>query len=257
MIGNDNTTISIITVCFDNLSGLKATVDSVSAQNAVSMEHIIIDGGSSDGTKEYLLGLCHDGLHWISERDNGIYDAMNKGIDISCGKYVLFLNAGDVFFNEMSLNTVLDTLSETNYLFDTLFYGATLVLGSGSGHYRKARGFEYVWHGVPANHQATLYRRSIMPKYPTKFVICGDYYAAAKLFLLGAKQLVIDVPIVKFDMGGVSSKRLLRLCIEAWTIQRDVLQLNLYWRIVSTVRRLMSMLGVKALSLAGLRNTED
>ncbi len=91
--------LSIITVAYNNLEGIKETYESLSHINGRDYDYIewvVIDGGSSDGTSEYLskLGSVYN-LKYISESDKGIYDAMNKGIAISTGKYALFLNSGD------------------------------------------------------------------------------------------------------------------------------------------------------------------
>lgn len=88
---------SVITVCFNNLAGLKKTAESVLAQTSRDYEWLIFDGGSSDGTKEYLESLGDKVSYWESMRDGGIYDAMNKGIRKATGEYLIFMNSGDSF----------------------------------------------------------------------------------------------------------------------------------------------------------------
>ena len=90
--------ITVITVCKDALKGLKETMDSVSAQESAEFEYIVVDGDSTDGTKEFLsscLKNCPGNVifSYVSEKDSGIYDAMNKGVRLAKGEYVLFLNA--------------------------------------------------------------------------------------------------------------------------------------------------------------------
>jgi len=92
--------ISIITVCYNALEDLKKTRSSILMQTEVAVEHIIIDGASTDGTREWLATLPQDTI-WRSEKDNGIYDAMNKGISLATSPFLLFLNAGDYFVGDL------------------------------------------------------------------------------------------------------------------------------------------------------------
>jgi len=100
---------SIITVVYNAKEAIKDTVKSVQDQTYKNFEHIIIDGASTDGTVEYIKSLDFNNIRYISEKDNGIYDAMNKGIKKANGKYLLFLNAGDKFAS----NDILDKISKT------------------------------------------------------------------------------------------------------------------------------------------------
>lgn len=95
--------ISIITVSYNNLAGLKTTLKSAQDQEGVEFEHIIIDGNSNDGTKEYLETITDRVDYWVSEPDTGVYHAMNKGIEVATGDYLLFLNAGDHFYSKDAL----------------------------------------------------------------------------------------------------------------------------------------------------------
>lgn len=98
--------ISIVTVNYNNLEGLKRTVASVFGQTYVEKEMIVIDGGSSDGSSEYIYSQFSSFAYAVSERDSGIYNAMNKGIKHASGEYVIFMNSGDVFFNTEVLSDV-------------------------------------------------------------------------------------------------------------------------------------------------------
>lgn len=99
-------TFSVITVVFNALDALQATVTSVQAQEYGDIEHIVVDGGSCDGTVDYLRSLENRLSLWISEPDKGIYDAMNKGLQLARGDYVHFLNAGDTFVDKHTLSDV-------------------------------------------------------------------------------------------------------------------------------------------------------
>ncbi len=95
--------ISIITVNLNDLEGLKRTMKSVFGQTFKEFEYIVIDGGSTDGSKEYIESHSDKIDTWISEKDSGIYNAMNKGIKVANGEYLLFLNSGDHFYNKIVL----------------------------------------------------------------------------------------------------------------------------------------------------------
>ncbi|MFN5376044.1 MAG: glycosyltransferase, partial [Chitinophagaceae bacterium] len=94
--------ITIISVNLNNLSGLKKTVNSVISQDYTNFEYIIIDGGSNDGSAEYIQSISRKLKYYISEKDYGIYSAMNKGILKSNGDYLIFLNSGDYFYSPES-----------------------------------------------------------------------------------------------------------------------------------------------------------
>lgn len=103
--------LSIITVNFNNLAGLKNTMKSIVSQSGrKSFEWIVIDGGSTDGGKDFLEKNSHHIDYWVSEEDKGIYNAMNKGIKQAHGEYILFLNSGDVLFENNIIKNVSDHL---------------------------------------------------------------------------------------------------------------------------------------------------
>lgn len=95
--------ISIITINYNNLEGLKRTIESVVNQTWQEFEYLIIDGGSTDGSVEYIESKSEHVDYWVSEPDKGVYHAMNKGIAKSSGEYLLFLNSGDHFYNKKVL----------------------------------------------------------------------------------------------------------------------------------------------------------
>lgn len=95
--------ISVITVCYNCVSVIEQTIKSVLEQTYPNIEYIIIDGGSMDGTVDIIKKYSDTVTYWISEPDNGIYDAMNKGIDMATGDYLNFMNAGDTFFEDKAI----------------------------------------------------------------------------------------------------------------------------------------------------------
>lgn len=90
--------VSVITVNYNNLKGLERTISSVLLQSFSDFEYIIVDGGSSDGSKEYIESKQEYINQWVSEKDHGVYNAMNKAIRMAQGEYCIFMNSGDHFF---------------------------------------------------------------------------------------------------------------------------------------------------------------
>ena len=95
--------LSIITINYNNLAGLQKTIESVVSQTFRDFEWIVIDGGSVDGSRELIERYANSFSYWVSEPDKGIYNAMNKGIVVAKGDYLLFLNSGDWLCDEMAL----------------------------------------------------------------------------------------------------------------------------------------------------------
>jgi len=112
--------LSIITINLDNRKGFKKTADSVLAQTSLEFEWIIIDGGSSDGSvdeikiaqEKWSVSHGFENIYWVSERDTGIYNAMNKGVHVAKGEYVLMLNSGDYFVDESVISKVIPELDD-------------------------------------------------------------------------------------------------------------------------------------------------
>lgn len=98
--------ISVVTVCYNSVSSIEDTIKSVINQTYPNIEYIVIDGGSSDGTKEIIEKYADKIDCWVSESDNGIYDAMNKGINHASGEWIHFRNSGDYFFSSESISEI-------------------------------------------------------------------------------------------------------------------------------------------------------
>lgn len=114
------TKISIITINYNNLAGLQTTLNSVAAQRWQEFEHIIIDGGSTDGSVAYIESQAQRLAYWVSELDKGVYHAMNKGIAKASGEYVLFLNSGDHFYDKNSLKDSVQELKDQDIVYGNL-----------------------------------------------------------------------------------------------------------------------------------------
>lgn len=192
--------ISIITVNYNNSHGLKRTIESVISQNDSKYEYIIVDGNSDDDSlkviKEYsdFINVVHSGP------DSGVYDAMNKGIDLATGEWLVFLNSGDVFYD----TTVLSNIQSISNLQEFSFLYGDKVEHS-SGKLVKALNHETIKTGVIfACHQSMFFRKSNI-KYDLRYKIYSDYDFVCKYYLEGGKFLYLDCPISVFEGGGLSS----------------------------------------------------
>jgi putative colanic acid biosynthesis glycosyltransferase len=242
--------LSVITVAFRNYEGVMKTWQSLAhlakAQN-IEFEWIVVDGGSQDGTAEFLKNLNGQyNLRFISERDKGIYDAMNKGIDMATGRYALFLNSGDIFHEEIV--DVVRQLDEENE--NAMYIGdALLDFGDGNKLRRSAKHGWYIYHSLPASHQAIFFPVNGLKTYPydLQFKVSSDYALAARMFKAGFPFKRLKGLVSEFSMGGVSTSNNVELCQDARKVQRTILRVPGFWAQLSYMLRLRTTGKAKAL----------
>ena len=199
--------LSIITINYNNVNGLKKTLESVINQTSNEYEFIVIDGGSTDGSKELLKVFAQHFTYCISEEDNGIYHAMNKGIKQAHGDYCFFLNSGDYFVNE----AVIERISGCNFKEDVIF-GNLLVfyndvfIGRSAG--KEKLTFLDVYVSL-IKHQSTLIRRKLFDKYgcyneALKIVADWEFFIKT-VGLGGVTYRYLNIDIACFDNNGISN----------------------------------------------------
>ena len=235
--------LTVVTVCFNDAEALQRTLQSVAGQRECAIQHIVVDGGSRDGTLALLEGWKGHPIEWVSEADKGIYDAMNKGAARARGQFVQFLNAGDVYASDQALAMVVDQLMSDPTV-DVLFGGANYVNARGRRIYRSPKRIDsYIWHGLPAIHQATFYRTAVFVPYSGEFAICGDYFEIASLWRRGVEAGYLNTAVVDFMLGGISYQKPWLLIREAARVQRNVLGMQepLIW--LSAGRRIAARVG--------------
>jgi len=174
--------LSIITINLNNVIGLRKTINSVLSQNYTNYEYIIIDGGSFDGSRELIEHNSTRINFWVSERDNGIYNAMNKGISFASGEYIQFLNSGDVFFN----NDSLFNLFANNFDAD-IVYTDFEDLSSHKLYKMPANLTFRFFYKQSLNHQATIIKRYLFQKnggYNEETPIIADWEFFTKSIVL-------------------------------------------------------------------------
>lgn len=230
---------SIISVLFNDASGLRRTEASVRSQTEKDFEWVVVDGGSTDGAVDFLRSLEAPYLRWTSERDRGIYDAMNKGTALARGRYVIYMNGGDAFSDARCLEVVRRTLEQAGWP-ELCYGGCNWAFADGNLRYRAPRSMaRAIRHGLPGMHQATFYRREFLevPPYDLKYPVSADYYVSARCYVQGARACYIDRALADFGVGGHSMEKAAASLREAWDIQRDVLRLSWPERAFSAARR--------------------
>lgn len=238
--------ISIITVVRNDLSGLKKTEVSILNQTYLNYEWVIIDGNSTDGTKEYLHKLNHDFIYTLSEKDQGIYDAMNKGIKFSTGDFAVFLNAGDEFYDCHTLELVNCQLDK--YEVDVLFGGADIYFNKDNFIYRPPLNInDCINFSLPGHHQATYYSKKILDKiqYPLEYEFSGDYALICLMYIDGISATNLNKPLTKFIVGHHSFKNIYKILYFSTKIQKNILKKNNLIIIESFVKRFFSTILVQ------------
>ncbi len=197
--------VTIVTVSLNERAGLEKTICSVISQQNVKFEYIVVDGGSNDGSVDIIKEYGHNLAAWLSEPDKGPYDAMNKGIRLAKGEWIIFLNAGDVFFDRESLSGMNQFLSDTNI---DAVYGDSLADYRDFQIYRKAGPFGDIWKGMIFSHQALLLRLSLMKDvgFDTRHPKIADYDLVLRCLPDPARVAYLPVPIAICDAFGISAR---------------------------------------------------
>lgn len=210
--------ISIITINYNNLLGIVKTTESIKNQKNQNFEWIIIDGGSTDGSVE-AINNSQRADKYSSEKDKGIYDAMWKGLNAATSEYILFLNSGDIFYDEYSIEKIQQEILTKKY--DVYFF-STKIIGLNKNFIRYPRKIESSKYSVPAVQQSTIYKKKSLQniEWPFDYKICGDFSITLQLYINGASHKINDAVISTFELGGVSTQKPLDLAKEAFQIQR-------------------------------------
>lgn len=200
----DKPKISIITVVFNRVDSLEGTLLSVLGQTYTGMEYIIVDGGSTDGTIDIIKKYSDRVTRWISEPDKGIYNAMNKGIDLAEGDWINFMNCGDRFASPDVLN-MFNNVQEA----DVVYGNAMIEYPSFETPWRNVP-LDQMWKRMPFCHQACFVRNSAIKsmKFDTSYRISADFNLIYSLYRQGRKFKYVDELICCYDFKDGASKNL-------------------------------------------------
>jgi glycosyltransferase involved in cell wall biosynthesis len=196
--------ITIITVCKNSADFLDATIKSVTNQTYQNIQYIIIDGNSSDGTIDILRRHASKIEVWVSEDDNGMYDAINKGLKFATGDYVLILNSDDLLVNKSTIQNAVNLMGDNR---PDYFYGNLVKIKNGK--HKKVRLFPVTFkqlllstHGTFVPHPCLFISKKLneqLKGYSLKYKYASDYdYILRALGTKGVKGKYIDTTISKF-----------------------------------------------------------
>ena len=196
--------LSIITINLNNQAGLRRTIESVVSQTFKDFEWIVIDGGSTDGSKELLEQYANHIAYLVSEPDKGIYNAMNKGIRVANGEYIQFLNSGDWFWNRDSLADVFYLNPNT----DIFYADCNLMDGDSVVERRRYPEIMSLKEILEFNicHNSTFFKRDLFNNdiYNENLYIAADFEFLLKKILENHSIAHLPTLLIGYDISGIS-----------------------------------------------------
>ena len=200
--------VSIITVVFNAKEDLKKTMQSVFSQTYNNIEYIIIDGGSTDGTVDVVESYKDRISYFKSEKDKGIYDAMNKGIEQATGEWLNFLNAGDMFVDSQVLEKIFkNPLDNVNLIYGSIVVRDILGKDIATVQPKKFTKFNIVFWGTGTLcHQAMFVSSRIIGKYALKYKLKGELNWYFDLLPKVKRFKIVDFPVVVYSLGGTGEQ---------------------------------------------------
>lgn len=201
--------LTIITIVYNNVRDIERTINSVLNQTYRKIEYIIIDGKSTDGTLDIIEKHKNSISKIVSEPDKGIYDAMNKGLALATGDYVLFMNSGDEIYDETTVEDIFESVPGAD-----IYYGETEMYNDNwesLGRRRHEAPDEFDWtsfkYGMSISHQAIYIRRSIITPYDLSYKYSSDIDWIIKAAKKASSIVNVQRYVAKYLVGGMSKKK--------------------------------------------------
>ena len=201
--------LSVITVVYNNVKDIERTILSITNQTYPNIEFIIIDGGSTDGTLDVIHRYASCISRFISEKDKGIYDAMNKGLGLATGEYVLFMNSGDEIYASDTVEKVFASAHDAD-----IYYGETEMfdenwksLGQRRHTSPQQLSFTSFKYGMSVSHQAIYIRRSLTQPYDLRYQLSSDIDWIIKAVKKAGKIVNTHLYVAKYLVGGMSKAK--------------------------------------------------
>lgn len=216
--------ITIITINYNNREGLKKTIASVRSQIDQQFEYIVIDGGSDDGSLEIIKDNEKYIDFYLSEKDSGIYNAMNKGVAHARGEYCLFLNSGDILYD----NSVIAEVNASDKLKDDIVFGKVKnIFPNGKSDIYSASDHITLMMIIQTglHHAGSFIRTSLMKKYPydEHLKICSDRkFFVQSLIIDNCSYSTLPFIVTEFELGGISFRRTDLAMEESWRIMEEL-----------------------------------
>jgi glycosyltransferase involved in cell wall biosynthesis len=201
--------LSVITIVYNNVKDIERTMLSVLNQSYANIEYIIIDGASTDGTKDIIYRYKDRLAQFISEKDKGIYDAMNKGLSLATGDYLLFMNSGDEIYSTDTVREVFASAPAAD-----IYYGETEMYDEGwhsLGQRRHEAPETFDWksfkYGMSISHQAIYVKRSLATPYDLQYQYSADIDWIIKVAKKASSIVNTHTYVAKYLTGGISKQK--------------------------------------------------
>ena len=208
--------VSVITVVRNDIAGIQLTLKSVLGQDYRGVEFLVFDGKSTDGTAQYIAEYSDRIDFWVSEKDEGIYDAMNKGIEKASGQWIIFMNSGDEFY---STGTLSDVFQDGKNEDCDIIYGNHMIKYSPprKQKLKKAGEIRNIIFGGQFSHQASFVKASLLKSNPfdLSYKITADYNFFLQSWVKDRKFRKVDITIAKISPYGASDTNQLEV-IRSW-----------------------------------------
>lgn len=211
--------LSVITVVYNGARDIERTMLSVLNQTYPNIEYVVVDGLSGDGTLE-IVEKYSDRIKLVSEKDHGIYDAMNKGLKLATGDYVLFMNAGDQIYAPETVTKVFASADQAD-----IYYGETEMIddkGESLGRRRHKAPEKFTWksfkYGMSVSHQAIYIRRTLTEPYSVRYHLSADIDWIIRAAKKAKKIVKVDGYVAKYLIGGMSKKKHRQSLLERYAI---------------------------------------
>lgn len=236
--------VSIITVCFNSESTIEDTLKSIKSQTYPNIEYIVIDGLSKDKTNEIVNEYSDIVSVHISEKDNGLYDAMNKGISLATGDVVGILNSDDVLADETVIEKIVAGFSNTNIdaVYSDLIYVSEFDLNKPTRLYSsKVFSKRMIKFGLMLPHPTFYVRKKCydeLGSYKTDYRVAADFELLTRFISKGIKSIRLPIISVKMREGGISSSGLLWRIHQNFEIVRACKENNIYTNIFFVMLKL-------------------
>jgi glycosyltransferase involved in cell wall biosynthesis len=214
--------LSVITIVYNNARDIERTMLSVLNQTYTGIEYIVIDGASNDGTLEIIKRYEKRMAKLISEKDKGIYDAMNKGLALATGDYVIFMNSGDEFYASDTVAKVFATAQDAD-----IYYGETEMVNDerqSLGQRRHQAPDKFNWrsfkYGMSVSHQAIYIRRTLTEPYDPQYQLSADIDWIIRAAKKAKKIVKVDGYVAKYLVGGMSKAKHKQSLLERFDIMK-------------------------------------
>ncbi|TSJ40244.1 glycosyltransferase [Mucilaginibacter corticis] len=214
--------LSVITVVYNNVADIERTLLSVLNQTYQGIEYIVIDGKSTDGTLQIIEKYKDRIATLISEKDKGIYDAMNKGLAVATGDYVVFINSADEFYSTDTVTNVFAAATDAD-----IYYGETEMIGENGqslGQRRHAAPAQFTWksfkYGMSISHQAIYIKRALVEPYDPKYQLSADIDWILRAAKKAKKIVNVNQYVAKYKVGGMSKQKHRKSLAERFDIMK-------------------------------------